>query len=180
MMKSLAKAFTIIGGLLALFMTVGFLLPGTWSAEATLEVPAEPEAVFPFLDDLGRWDEWTQWAEIASTISDPPSGSGATRNWEDAQYGSGSVTIVESRPSELVRYQVSVGESAGVTGTLRLSASPNGSVVTWIEEGDFGRNPLMGYVARSMTESQGQQLTESLERLKNVVGQAHPAVEQAR
>jgi len=180
MMKSFAKVFTVIGGLLVTFMTVGFLLPGTWSAEAAIEVPAEPEAVFPLLDDLGRWEEWTQWAEIESTLSDPPFGSGATRSWEDVQYGSGSVTIIESRPPELVRYQVGIGDGAGVIGTLRLTASPNGSLVTWTEEGDFGRNPLMGYVARTMSESQGQQLVESLERLKDVVGLGPPGSPRSR
>ena len=174
MMKLLAKVFTIIGGLLVTFMTVGFLLPGTWSAEAGIEIMAEPDVVFPLLDDLGRWDEWTRWGGIESTISDPPRGSGAVRSWDDVQYGSGSVTIVESHSPDLVRYRVTIGEKAGVVGTLRLTASRDGSVVTWLEEGDFGRNPLMGYVARTMSKSQGQQLTESLERLKDVVGRISP------
>jgi uncharacterized membrane protein len=171
-MPRLAKVFGIVGGLLVAFMAVGFLLPGTWSAEVSIEVQASPETVYPLLADLGRWDEWTQWADVKSTLSDPSSGSGAVRSWDDDQYGSGSVTITESRPSELIRYRVRVGEGAEVTGTLELEESPDGSVVTWREEGDFGRNPLMGYIARTMSNSQEQQLSESLDRLKGVVGTA--------
>ena len=169
MMGRLAKIFGVIGGLLLAFMTVGFWLPGTWSAQASIEVPLSPEAVYPLLVDLGRWDEWTQWGEVESTLSDPSFGSGAVRSWEDDQYGSGSVTITESHPSELVRYRVRIGERAEVVGELKLEASTGGSLVTWREEGDFGRNPLMGYVARSMSDSQGRQLSESLDRLKEAV-----------
>ena len=170
MMRRLAKVFGIVGGLLVVFMATGFLLPGTWSAEVSVEIDADPEAIYPLLADLGRWSEWTQWAELESTLSDPSSGAGAVRNWDDPQYGSGSVTLIESRPSERVRYRVRIGEGAEVMGILRVERSPSGSVVTWREEGDFGRNPLMGYVARTMSTSQGRQLTESLDKLKDVVG----------
>jgi len=169
MMRRLTKIFGAIGGILVAFMAVGFLLPHTWSAEAHLEIPADRDVVFPFLVDLGRWDEWTQWGEVESTLSSPSSGPGAVRSWDDAQYGSGSVTITESRPSALVRYRVTVGEAAEIVGELKLTASAAGSLVTWREEGDFGRNPLMGYVARGMSDSQGRQLTDGLERLKKVV-----------
>ncbi len=40
--------------------------------------------------------------------------------------------------------------------------------VTWREEGDLGRNPLMGYVARNMPESQGAQMAEDLEKLRYI------------
>lgn len=166
----LAKIFGLIAALLLAFMAVGFWLPGTWSAEASIEVPAAPEAVFPLLVDLARWDEWTQWGDVESTLSDQSSGSGAVRSWNDDQYGSGSVTITESRPSELVRYRVRIGEGVEVIGELKLETSAGGSLVTWREEGDFGHNPLMGYVARSMSDSQGRQLSESLGRLKEAVG----------
>jgi len=170
MMGRLTKVFGIIGGLLLAFMAVGFLLPGTWSAEVSIEVVAAPESVYPLLSDLERWDEWTQWGEVESTLSDPSSGAGAMRSWDDELYGSGSVTITESRPFELVRYRVQVGKGAGVIGTLEIEESPNGTVVTWREEGDFGRNPLMGYVARTMSDSQEKQLSDNLDRLKDVVG----------
>ena len=169
-MGRLTKVFGLIGGVLVAFMAVGFLLPGRWSAEVSIDLETGPESVFPLLADLGRWDEWTQWSEVESTLTDPSSGVGAVRSWDDERYGSGSVTIVESRPFELVRYRVRIGEGSEVVGTLSLERSPTGSVVTWREEGDFGRNPLMGYVARTMSNAQGQQLSESLFRLEGAVG----------
>ena len=43
-----------------------------------------------------------------------------------------------------------------------------GSVVTWTERADLGWNPLLGWTALTMDESQGRQLEESLARLKAV------------
>ena len=166
MMGRLAKIFGFIGALLVAFMAVGFWLPGTWSAEASMEIPAAPESIHPFVADLARWDEWTLWGDVESTLSDPSAGPGAVRSWNDDQYGAGSVTITESHPPGLVRYRVEIGENAVIVGELALEASTAGSLVTWREEGDFGRNPLMGYVARGMSDSQSSQLLESLERLR--------------
>ena len=166
MMGRLAKIFGFIGVLLVAFMAVGFWLPGTWSAEASIEIPTAPDSVYPVLADLARWDEWTPWGDVESILSDPSKGPGAQRSWDDDLYGAGSVIITDGRPPEFVRYRVRIGERAEIVGELELRASSSGSVVTWREEGDFGRNPLMGYVARTMSDSQGSQLSESLGKLR--------------
>ena len=63
MMAPLAKVFGGIGTVLVTLMLIGFLLPGTWSAEASIEIEAAPTEVFPvsqrsesmgYLDQLGR------------------------------------------------------------------------------------------------------------------------------
>jgi hypothetical protein len=54
-------------------------------------------------------------------------------------------------------------------GTVLLAPVPEGTRVTWSESGDFGWNPLLGYAARQMSESQGAQFEQSLERLAELV-----------
>ncbi len=117
------------------------------------------------MNDLSRWDTWTNWGEIDSELSNPSRGVGASRAWDDPNFGSGSVTITGSGSPTFVRYEVEVEGGASVTGELRIQALGGASRVTWREEGDFGRNPLMGYVARGMAKSQGAQLAEGLEKL---------------
>lgn len=165
MMALLAKVFGAIGAVLVTFMVIGLVLPGTWSAEASLQIDASPAEVFPYLNDLSRWDRWTNWGEIDSELSDPSRGVGASRAWDDPNFGSGSVTITDSGSPTFVRYQVEVESGASVIGEIRIEALGEASLVTWREEGDFGRNPLMGYVARGMAKSQGAQLAEGLEKL---------------
>ena len=168
MMAPLAKIFGGIGTVLVTLMLIGFALPGTWSAEASIEIEAAPAEVFPFLNDLSRWDSWTNWGDIESELSDPPRSAGASRSWDDPNLGSGSVTITSSVAPAFVRYEVQVGGSASVSGELRIEALGGVSRVTWREEGDLGRNPLMGYVARNMPESQGAQMAEDLEKLRYI------------
>ena len=168
MMAPLAKVFGGIATVLVVFMLIGFLLPGTWSAEASIQIEADPMEVFPFLNDLSRWDTWTNWGDIESELSDPSLSVGASRSWDDPQLGSGSVTITSSGSPSFVRYEVVIEGGSSVSGELRIEALQGGSRVTWREEGDLGGNPLMGYVARRMPESQGAQLAEGLERLRYI------------
>ena len=168
MMAPLAKVFGAIGAVLVTLMLIGFVLPGTWSAEASIQIEAAPTEVFPFLNDLSRWDTWTNWGDLASQLSDPSVGVGASRRWDDPNFGSGSVTITDSGSPRFVRYEVEIEGGASVAGELRIEASGEASRLTWREEGDFGRNPLMGYVARGMAKSQGAQLAEGLEKLRYI------------
>ena len=168
MMAPLAKVFGGIAAVLVILMLIGLVLPGTWTAEASIRIEATPAEVFPILSDLGRWDRWTNWGEIDSELSDPSRGVGATRAWDDPTFGSGSVTITNIGSPTLVRYEVESEGGASVIGELRIEALGGASRVTWREEGDFGRNPLMGYVARRMSKSQGAQLAEGLEKLSYI------------
>ena len=168
MMAPLAKVFGGIGTVLIILMLIGFVLPGTWSAEASIQIEASPTEVFPFLNDLSRWDTWTNWGDLESEMSDPSVGVGASRSWDDPNFGSGSVTIISSGPPTFVRYEVEIEGGASIGGELNIEALGEASRVTWREGGDFGRNPLMGYVARGMAKSQGAQLTEGLEKLRYI------------
>ena len=167
-MAPLAKVFGGIGTVLIILMLIGFVLPGTWSAEASIQIEASPTEVFPFLNDLSRWDTWTNWGDLESEVSDPSVGVGASRSWDDPNFGSGSVTIISNGPPTFVRYEVEIEGGASVGGELNIEGLGEASRVTWREEGDFGRNPLMGYVARGMAKSQGAQLAEGLEKLRYI------------
>ena len=168
MMAPFAKIFGGIAAVLVTLMLIGLALPGAWSAEASIEIEAAPTEVFPYLNDLSRWDTWTNWGDIESELSDPPRSIGASRSWDDPNFGTGSVTITSSAAPTLVRYEVQVEGGASVSGELRIEALGAASRVTWREEGDLGRNPLMGYVARNMPQSQGAQLAEGLEKLRQI------------
>ncbi len=168
MMATLAKVFGGIAAILLTLMLIGLVLPGTWSAEASIQIEAAPTDLFPFLNDLSRWDTWTNWGEVESELSDPSLGVGASRSWDDPNLGSGSVTITGSEAPTFVRYEVKIEGGASVSGELRIEALGGASRVTWREEGDLGRNPLMGYVARGISKSQEAQLAEGLEELRYI------------
>ena len=171
LLAAVAKPGVIVAGILALFaggfVLVGILLPGTVEVTRSVEIDAAPEAIFPLLDDLELWAEWTPWGEVESSLDGPATGAGARRVWDDPELGSGSLTLTGSRPPSGVDYKVEVeGGAIRFEGTISVAAKGGGSVVTWTERADLGWNPLLGWTALTMDESQGQQLQDSLDRLK--------------
>lgn len=159
----------VLGGgaaALALLLGVGWLLPGTWSAERTLVLAAPPGAVYALADSPEGWKRWTPWPDSGLVRAGPPRGAGARLSWDDEELGDGRFEIVEASPDSLVVYRVVVQEGTMFTdGTLRLAPEGDGTRVTWREQGDFGANPLMGYWARFMEHAQGAELEKALVRL---------------
>ena len=171
LLAAVARPGAIVAGILTLvaggFVLVGILLPGTVEVTRSVEIEATPEAIFPLLNDLERWDEWTPWGEVESRLDGPATGAGARRVWDDPGLGSGSLTLTGSRPLSGVDYQVEVeGGAIRFEGTISVAAKGDGSVVTWTELAELGWNPLLGWTALTMDESQGRQLQDSLDRLK--------------
>ena len=144
---------------------LGVVLPATWEAEATVLLPGGPDAAFTYLDSPAGWLAWTPWPD-SSTISGPPRGVGATLLWDDPEFGSGVFTIVQADAPTHVSYRVEVNDGRMSTdGTLELNPEGTGTRVRWREEGNLGRNPLMGYWALSMDRAQSDELRKSLDRL---------------
>jgi len=161
-----AKIFGALSGILLLYLLVGLILPGTWEAEVETTLSAPPEAVFPYLSQIDRWLEWNPMPESGMEKVGPPSGAGAGLEWDDPQYGSGRMTILESQENGKVVYRVEVeGGRLQIRGILELMPEGTGSRLRWTEQGDFGWNPLMGYAARGMAGSQGEAMRASLDSL---------------
>lgn len=157
----------ILAALMGCFVIVGVLLPGTFEVTRTIEITAPPERVFSHLNDLAAWDAWTPWADLESRLEGPPTGQGARRVWDDPQLGSGSIAIAASTPPSTVSYVVEVeGGAIRFEGSFAIEPRGSASLVTWTEHADLGWNPLLGWTALVMEESQGMQLEESLARLK--------------
>jgi hypothetical protein len=162
--------------LLLLFLGGGILLPGTWSAQASLEIDAEASSIFPYLSTPSFWEEWTPPLGEGVELIGPRSGEGAGRSWSDPVYGSGSFLIERSEEPARVEYRVEVeGGAIVILGVLELLRQDDGTRVRWREDGDFGWNPLLRYAARGMAESQSQQLAESLARLRALVEGSGPS-----
>ena len=162
------KFFSFLAVVFISLLAIGLILPGTWEVERSLEMPAVPEQVFAYVNDVSLWDAWTDWPEAAAERFGPPSGVGAGRSWNDPEFGDGVFTIVESVAGERVRYRVEVEGGSMITeGTIALARLDDGTRVTWRETGDFGWNPVLGYVARAMDRLQGREMEVGLERLRD-------------
>ena len=177
--KRVARRGLLVAGSLAALMLVlvlaGVFMPGRFEVQREIEIRTSPAELFPLLDDLSAWDRWTPWGEIDSRLEGPTTGSGAIRTWDDPQMGRGSLTITASSPPALLRYRVEVeGGALRFEGLFEIAPVAGGTRVRWTESADLGWNPLLGWSARSMEKSQGEQLEESLERLREEAEQGSP------
>lgn len=166
----------ILGGaslLLVGFLAVGFLLPGTWESAAERRIPGRPSALTPYLDSPEGWRAWTLWPDSGLTRTGPDVGAGATLSWDDPELGAGSFRIDRVDAIGGVSYSVEVEGIGDATmrtsGTVTLRPEGDETLVIWREEGDLGRNPLMGYWALSMDAAQSAEMEKGLERLAELV-----------
>ena len=152
--------------LFGLLLGLGALLPGDWEAEASHQFAGTPAEVLTLVDSPEGWQRWTPWPDTAMR-SGPARGEGATLSWDHPDMGDGRFEIVEVAGDTLVRYRVAVQEGSMQTrGSLHLEPTDGGTTVRWVEEGDFGWNPLMGYWALAMPSVQGEEMQKGLERLE--------------
>ena len=159
----LSAAFVV---LIVGFVAAGFLLPGTWSAEATRGIAAPPDRVFALLASPKHWDEWTPWPDIQFTYEGPEQGAGAKRSWDAPQIGAGSLTVTRAEAPAEVDYEVALeGEAHPTRGSFRLQPSAEGTQVTWREEGDYGNNPVMRWAAVAMKRRHAGELEVGLDAL---------------
>jgi Polyketide cyclase / dehydrase and lipid transport len=171
-----AKIFiSAVAVLLLLFVGIGLALPGEWQARRTRELAVPPEVVWPYVNSLAGWEAWTPWDAVADTVDGPPEGVGARRRWDDPQWGQGEWVLTASEPFRRVTYEVHVENGALVTrGEIVLEAVAGGTAVSWREQGDFGWNPFLAYMARGMDRRQGAEMEKNLAALDSVVGGGQP------
>lgn len=166
-MKALKGFISVLALLLLGFVGIGLALPGEWSAERSRVVAAPVSRVFPYLEDVALWREWSSMGQVEGVVSDPSAGEGASLTWDDPQWGSGEFRIVGVTPGREVRYQVLVEDGDIRTdGVISVTVAGEDTEITWREEGDLGWNPLLSWFALGMDRMQGEELQKALDRLQ--------------
>ena len=144
---SIAVLFLVVAGL-------GFVAtrPEHFRIERSAVVGAPPDVVFALIDDFHHWVRWSPWEKVdpdmQRTYAGPPAGPGASYAWAgDREIGSGRMTILESRPGEVVSIRLEFFEPFAATNEARFELAPSsaGTRVTWSME---GRN---GFVGKSLS-----------------------------
>jgi len=165
----------VVALLLLSVLTVGFLLPSQWYAERDAWIEAPADSIFPMLNQAEQWSRWTPSPSSGMEVFGPSAGPGSGRRWDDPGYGSGEFVVQDEKVPEWVTYAVEVeGGAIRIAGRLDLTPEGSGTRVRWTEEGDFGWNPLLGFLTRRMGELQGNQLETSLSFLRALVEEGIP------
>ena len=162
-----------IGAIIALLILVGLALPRYGRVEVSTSVDAKPATVFALVNDFRRVDLWSPKnatdPNARVVFSGPYRGVGATVTWDGIVIGSGTQTIVESRPFEHVSTIINAGEAGEARAWFDIAAEADNTRVTWVFEHDYGFNVVGRYFSLLLSGVVRQELERGLAGLRDLV-----------
>jgi hypothetical protein len=137
---------------------------------------APPEAVFAQVNDFHNWDKWSPWAKLDPnmkvTYDGPTSGAGAKYSWVgNSDVGEGRMTIVESKPNELIRIRLEFIKPFESASDTEFTFKPEGkqTAVTWTMAGKHNFMSKGMCLFMSMDGMVGPDFEKGLASMKTVV-----------
>ena len=128
----------VLALVIGVLFVVAALRPAEFRVSRKGLVSAPADVVFPHVNNLHNWEAWSPWAKLdpaaKTTYSGPAEGKDAAFSWSgNNKIGEGKMTITESRPRELVRFQLDFLRPFKATNTAEFTFKPAGdqTEVTW-------------------------------------------------
>ena len=166
-----------IAALVAVFLVVVALQPSQFRVERSATMRAPALAPFAQVNDFQNWRAWSPWEKVDPALkrsySGPQSGPGAQYAWiGNKDVGEGRMTILESRPGELVRIQLEFFKPFAATNTAEFrfrQAEGGATAVSWSMEGhnNFLSKAICMFV--NMDRMVGGMFEQGLAQMKAVV-----------
>ncbi len=178
--RVLGNIAVVVLGVIALLLLVGLFLPHQYHVERSIDLQAKPEVVYPQIAGLRHWPEWTVWNKeldptVQFTFDGPDSGVGASYAWTGTKVGQGHLKITQADPAKGVWYDLdfNAGQYPS-TGSVTMAAAGDRLRVTWVNEGDFGKNPVNRYFGLAIDRLIGPDFEKGLARLKIAIEGSAP------
>lgn len=146
-MKLIKKILLVALLLVAIAAVIGFLLPGKITLERSLVLKASPDVVFNQINTLKNWEKWSPWFKMDPkqkvNYNEIASGNGASYHWKGEKTMEGTMTITESKASELITTKLEFsGEDQPASSSFILTPEGTGTRVVWNFESESGGNPF--------------------------------------
>jgi uncharacterized protein YndB with AHSA1/START domain len=141
---------------------------------ATMNAPAEK--IFPYLEGLKRWAEWSPYEgrdpQMKRAYSGADSGKGAVYEWDgNDNVGKGRMEIVDSKPPSKVVIKLDFLKPFEGHNTAELTVEPKGgqTIVTWAMYGPSTFMTKLIGTFMDMDDMIGRDFAAGLAKLKTVV-----------
>ena len=138
LVKILVAAVIVLAALAAYVAT----RPAEFRVSRSASFAAPAPAVFAQVNELKKWEAWSPWAkkdpQMKQTYEGPPAGTGAVTSWAgNKDVGEGRMSIVESRPAELIRFKLEFFKPFAATNSAEFSFKEEGgrTAATWTMRG---------------------------------------------
>ena len=170
-------AFLIIIGVLALFLIYVATRPAAFTITRSTTIPATPDELFPYANDLHRFQDWSPWAKLDPnskiTFEGPENGVGSSLAWTgNNKVGQGKMSITDTQPPQLVTMKLEFLKpmKATNTATFRFTPDAQGTLVTWSMSGENGFMGKLFGVIVNCDKMVGGQFEQGLANLKALAG----------
>jgi hypothetical protein len=138
LVKILIAVVVVVLGLAAYIAT----RPGEFQVVRSATFAAPAPAVFAQVNELRKWEAWSPWAkkdpQMKQSYEGPAAGAGAVTSWVgNKDVGEGRMSIVESRPAELVRFKLEFFKPFAATNSAEFTFKEQGgrTAVSWSMSG---------------------------------------------
>ncbi len=163
-----------IAGLIALILLIGALLPRAYTLDTEIEIAAPPNEIFPFLNNLNNWQQWSSYGsavnpEINLKPGPKMEGLDASMTWSEKR-GSGKLWINKSEENREVAYAVDFANFPKMESAIVLE--PQGerkTKIKWSSSGNLPRGPFYGWFGQYFAGALRADYQSSLARLKKLV-----------
>jgi uncharacterized protein YndB with AHSA1/START domain len=171
MTKLILLAIAVV---IALFLIIVALRPGDFKIERSVLISAPPELVFEQVNDLHQFQKWSPWAKMdpdaKTTFSGPPAGVGSAFGWDGEKTGAGTMTLTESKPTELVRFRLDFTKPFKGTNLAQFTIRPEGDQtrLNWAMTGKYNFVMKAAGMFMDCDKMIGDQFEQGLGFLKSI------------
>ncbi|MCL4218645.1 MAG: SRPBCC family protein [Candidatus Hydrogenedentes bacterium] len=164
-----------------LFAVIAAILlqPNEFRVERSIVVNAPPSEVFAQVNDFHNWSAWSPWAKLdpsmMQTYEGAPEGEGAVYFWSgNDDVGEGRMTILESKPDNLVKIELEFIKPWTATNTAVFIFEPEAGQtrVSWAMYGENGFMAKAFQIFMDMDSMVGGDFEKGLADLKATVEKA--------
>lgn len=133
----LIKILIALAIILAAIVLYAASRPDQFHVERSVSIKAPPEKIFPLINDLHAWNDWTPYNKdpaMKKTFSGSNQGVGASYAWEgNKEVGKGDITITASTPPSKIVFDLHMIEpfEGRNVAAFTLSAAGDTTNVTW-------------------------------------------------
>jgi hypothetical protein len=180
MVKKIVFGFVaVVLVVLAVLAVVIARQPSEVQISRSLAMAAPPDKVFEQVNNLHKSPDWSPFIKldpnIKSSYEGPESGEGAVYKWSgNDEVGEGSMTIIESKPNELVRMKLAFVRPMEDNAEALFTFKPEGEKtnVTWSMTGtnSFIEKAFCMFV--DLDKMIGDKFEEGLVSMKGIVESA--------
>ena len=172
----LKKILIALVAIVVVLVGVVALQPSEFRVVRSATISAPAPAVFAQVNDFHNWEAWSPWAKrdpaAKTTFEGPAAGTGAIFRWAgNEEVGEGSMTITESRPSDLIRIKLEFLKPFASTATAEFTFKPEGNqtAVMWSMAGKNNFIAKAVCLFTDMDKMVGGDFEQGLAQMKSVV-----------